>query len=117
MRNYTDMMNNLDSFVDLEKGWNGHGADPIPDRVIEKARDILSLDIFKKHIPFVCPVARDSIQIEWEKKDKDYFEFEIFIDKVNGMRMFPDESHINYEEISITKMLELIKGFFGDSEE
>lgn len=61
------------------KNWNQYGADPIPDKVFDKTRDIL-LRLINQ--PFIAPTANDSIQLEYHNDDGAYLEFEVFEDKI-----------------------------------
>lgn len=69
----------LESFKELEENWNGYGAPKIDGAVITNAKKILN-NIFLK--PDIFPTGRNSIQFEFEKKNGDYLEFEIYMDKI-----------------------------------
>jgi hypothetical protein len=74
----------LESFRSLEKNWNGYDADPIPNKSIDKALELLDyLKGFSE--PEVFPTARDSVQFEWGGKDREYLEFEIFEDRIESL--------------------------------
>ena len=61
------------------KDWNGYDANPIPESVFNRARDVL-LRLINQ--PFIAPTANYSIQLEYHNDDGAYLEFEVFADKV-----------------------------------
>lgn len=63
----------------LDENWNGYGAHPFDFDVIMNAFDILPM---LKHPPFISPTANQSIQMEYEKSNGDYFEIEVFKDHI-----------------------------------
>ena len=63
----------------LKQNWNGYGADPFPETLVNKCWLICT----KLRIqPLISPTARNSIQFEYELEDKSYLEFEIYIDNI-----------------------------------
>jgi len=118
-----------DNFDKLEKwkvelaepNWDSYDADPMPLNIIEKTRRVLLLSTILKYIPsFMAPAGRSMIQIEYtiiKNGKEDYLEFEIYKDKINGMRMYPDHSHILYRRVSKKAMCKLIEGFHADNGE
>ena len=68
----------MESFKDLEYGWNGDSAKPIPDSVIKASQEIL-VSISSK-LPEIYPTGRESIQFEYDKNGKS-LEIEIFEDR------------------------------------
>lgn len=76
-----DMIKNLkklDSFTELEENWNGYDAEKISPELINKVRKVI-YDLPVQ--PMVFPTGRKSIQLEYEKPDGEYLEFEIFEDR------------------------------------
>ena len=68
-------INTINSFQNLEPNWNYNGAQAISKAVVTKTIKIIkSLDLQ----PEVFPTGRNSIQIEFEKDNGDYLEFEFF---------------------------------------
>jgi hypothetical protein len=81
----TNAIKTIKSFRDLKQNWNGYGAEPISEEVINKA---LKLVKELKPIPEIFPVANNSIQFEWETDDQVlYLEMEIFKDKIKVFNM------------------------------
>ena len=75
------------------KNWNGYDANPIPESVFNRARDVL-LRLINQ--PFIAPTANNSIQLEYHNDDGAYLEFEVFNDKV---KMFFYHREISYIHI------------------
>ena len=63
----------------LDENWNGYGAHPFDFDVIMNAFYILQM---LKHPPFISPTANQSIQMEYEKSNGDYFEIEVFKERI-----------------------------------
>ena len=63
------------SFSQLEYGWNGDSARPIPASVIANSQQLLK-ELTSK-LPEIYPTGRESIQFEYDKDDKS-LEIEIF---------------------------------------
>lgn len=63
----------------LDKNWNGYGADPIPETIVNRCW-LICLKL--KYQPSISPTARQTIQFEYELEDKSYLEFEIYNDKI-----------------------------------
>ncbi len=59
----------------LQSNWNGYGADSFSVDLISKVREFVVSAVIQ---PDIFPTARDSIQIEYEKDNGDYLEFEFF---------------------------------------
>lgn len=58
--------------------WNNYGAQPLSEKALTIAHIIA--DAMEKGGVFVAPLASGGIQIEWENKDGDYFEIEVYPD-------------------------------------
>ena len=70
-------MNKLSEISKLQSNWNGNGALPFSKALIDKVRSILlTLPIQ----PEVFPTADNSIQLEYDGKNKSYLEFQIYED-------------------------------------
>ncbi|MBU0764546.1 MAG: hypothetical protein KJ607_06910, partial [Bacteroidetes bacterium] len=80
--NLTELRRNyqiLNSFKNLRENWNGNDAQPFPEHLIEKVIKIISK---LEYQPQIFPTGRNSIQLEFENKNGDYLEFEIFPDRI-----------------------------------
>jgi len=96
----------LASFSGLQKGWNGYGAEPIPEGVIGKVRSLLEK---LKVQPYISPTGRMSIQVERENAFGDYMEFEVFEDKI---MMYSRIKGVETEKtVSDSEFVEAYNGF------
>ena len=95
----------------LDDNWNGYGAKPIPQVVIQLAGKIL---MQLKHQPFLAPTGRDSIQFEYEKPWGDYFEIELFSDHINVYSVIEgqeSEKTIAYSDVGLAELREGVESF------
>jgi hypothetical protein len=74
------MANKLEDLRNLPKDWNGYGADPIPNELIDIC-EVIYAKLEPK--PKVFPTARNSIQFEYEMLSGKYLEFEIFAHEIS----------------------------------
>lgn len=65
----------IESIKKLEENWNDNHANPFSPNLIRKVAGIISV---LKVQPQIFPTARNSIQLEYEKENGDYLEFEIY---------------------------------------
>lgn len=72
------IMNELEEYRDLEQDWNGYGAPPIPDDVIDLAKEIAARSEIAQRAPEVFPTGRETVQFEFVNKRGDEAELEIF---------------------------------------
>lgn len=78
-QSFLSAIHKLHEIRTLDENWNGYGAHQFDFDVIMNAFDILS---FLNHPPFISPTANQSIQMEYEKSNGDYFEIEVFKDHI-----------------------------------
>lgn len=86
-RDYSALKNNLllkniekvRSFNELPHDWNYNGASRIEIDVIRNSIELLKI---LKIQPQIFPTGRASIQFEYDGKEEDYLEFEIFSNKI-----------------------------------
>lgn len=81
-KNLRDSIKRLEQIQALDENWNGYGAKPIPTSVIGTAREVVQA---LQHQPVICPTARESIQLEYERASGDYLEIELFADDTMGV--------------------------------
>lgn len=107
-------INNINTILSFKKfayDWNGNGAEPFSEKIIQKALDfIISSEL--KYQPNVFPTARQSIQLEYEKSNGDYLEIEIFEDKYSAYSEIGNEE-TEYESISFNELIKLINEFYS----
>ena len=101
-------INKLNSFRDLPDNWNGIGGEKIDNDVINTSLSIIPL---LSHQPHVFPTGRGSVQLEYEKKNGDYLEFEIFKDKRIEMFLSTSDNEIS-KEIKIDEIVKYVNEFF-----
>ena len=77
-------MEKLNRIAAYEKNWNGNDALPLPRNIIEKVKSLLP-ELYMQ--PQLFPTACDSIQIEYEKENGEYLEFQIFEDSISFFRI------------------------------
>lgn len=104
-------INTILSFKKLGFDWNGGGAEPITDNIIQKALDAINSAALKFQ-PEVFPTARQSIQFEYEKSNSNYLEIEIFKDKYSAYSEI-NEKNTEYESISFNEAIKLIDEFYS----
>ncbi len=103
----------LRNIATLKPNWNYNGAPAFSRELIDKCEDILE----KLPVdPFVCPTAAGSIQFEYNNKNDDYLEFEIYEDRVE-MFKFTKEKEEEVEELitgydTKERMIEIVLDFY-----
>lgn len=86
-----DLHKRLDEFQGLQKGWNGYGAPPIPESVINRSRRFASaLDREAE----VFPTGRESVQFEF-----DNIEVEIFESSVEVLKDSDGSMEVSVEDL------------------
>ena len=113
----TEIIENLNRLSDircLEKNWNGYGAEPIDKTIIDKVEYIIKNICIQ---PQIFPTGRNSIQLQYEREDKSYLEFEIFADKIVCInvpqRNYTQASSQFFMDTDIHHINTLIKEFYG----
>jgi hypothetical protein len=76
----------IESYRELEKGWDGYHADPIPPQAIDNALSLLDM---LDHTPEVFPTGVDAVQFGFECNK---YELEVFIyaDREEVFVYYPD---------------------------
>ncbi|MFD2074645.1 hypothetical protein [Geobacillus jurassicus] len=96
----------LQAIRELGNDWNGNGADPFSDKLIEKVFSVIHTVIKQ---PKLFPTARDSIQLEFEKENGDYLELELFENNINIFISYADgremETSIPYDVREINRII------------
>ena len=102
----------IEFFKDLEYNWNGYGAEPIPEKLIVCTENLLQN---LSELPDVFPTANKSIQIEYEKANGEYLEFEMFEDdRVHMFRINSDGTEYNEEfQFDFQKIDRYVREFYG----
>ena len=103
----------LSEIEKLKDNWNGYGATPFETQVIRNAHVML---LALKDQPFLAPTARDSIQMEFEKENGDYFEIEVYAQKISVYSVIGNketEKEYPVDAASITEIAEKAAQFNG----
>ena len=79
----------IESFGELERGWDGNGAFPPSEILRARAERIVSDKRAAGFEPEIFPTSRQSIQLEY-RKNGSYLEIEVFVNKFG---VFLDDSH------------------------
>lgn len=103
-------INTILSFKKFESNWNGNGAEPLSETIIQKVFDFINSSELKFQ-PNVFPTARHSIQLEYEKSNGNYLEIEIFENKYSAYSEI-DNKESEYESISFKEIIKLIDEFY-----
>lgn len=101
----------LNDIAHLKSNWNGNNANPFPASLIEKCTTLISqLEVQ----PFISPTAYGAIQMEYEKENGDYLEFEIYPERIEVYQII---NNIEYEEIltSLNEVKQTITNFLTNS--
>lgn len=101
----------LNDIAHLKRDWNGNNANPFPASLIEKCTTLISqLEVQ----PFISPTAYGAIQMEYEKENGDYLEFEIYPERIEVYQII---NNIEYEETltSSSEVKQTITNFLTNS--
>lgn len=99
----------LDSFENLEFGWYGPGTKPIDPRIITRCRDLIEELWIQPHI---YAVPNNSIQLEYQKPNGDYLEFEISIDCASMFMVIGDKEFEQAIELDYALIDSFIERFY-----
>lgn len=102
----------LDSFLKLQYNWNGNGAIPPSEELVNRIKNLL-LNLSVQ--PDVFPTANNSIQIEYEQGEDKYLEFEIFED--GNVTMYKIDNGIETEEefnFGLQEIEKNVRSFYGE---
>ena len=95
----------------LEDDWNEDGAKAFSPQIIQRVRDIVST-LAKQ--PFIFPTARESIQMEYEKSNGDYLEFELFESGQLKKFYYGSDGKMLTEYITDNEMREAVDDFYTE---
>lgn len=108
---FPEVVNNIEkisSFRDLPEGWNGYDATPISQKLIDVVAQILTR---LSRQPEIFPTGRNSIQLEYEKLNGDYLEFEIFENGVVNMYLQRGDTELE-QELSVEEIFQKVVDFY-----
>ena len=104
----------LKEIENLENDWNGYGAKPFSETLIDKCKRIVSSLSVQ---PSIYPTGRNSIQFQYELSDRSYLEFEIFENKTMCLQV-PERIYSKAVECELVdsedeKIKEMVDNFYG----
>lgn len=99
------------SFGEFMEGWNGYTAKPIPQKALENA--LLAIKALEKQ-PQVFPTACRSVQLECEKDNGEYLEFEIGESRMRTFLIDSTGEEIEKEsEFSVEIIAKAVEEFYA----
>lgn len=107
-----DNINKLEQISKLQDNWDGDNAKAFSTKLIEKINALL---IGLKIQPEIFPTACDTIQLEYEKDDGSYLEFEIAENgnaKIFMLDSKGDEKHFSVEA-NLEEINKVVNSFYG----
>jgi hypothetical protein len=104
-------INTLLSFKKFHSNWNGEGAEPFSENLIQKVLDFINSPLLK-YQPSIFPTARQSIQLEYEKSNGNYLEAEIYENENTAYREIDDQES-EYPSISFNEIINLVNEFYS----
>ena len=104
----------LNDIGNLEQDWNGYGAKPFSDTLIDKCEKIVSLLSVQ---PSIYPTRRNSIQFQYELSDRSYLEFEIFEKRTMCLqvpkRIYSEAKEMELKGAEYAQIKEIVENFYG----
>lgn len=93
------LLERLTEIENLDENWNGYDSDIIPSEVITRAKEFISYLVDLSEFIYIYPTARQSIQIEFEKDDINFYcEAEIRVDNIE--LFYSEEYNIDYLQVT-----------------
>lgn len=107
-----DNLIRVESFKNLQENWDGAGASSISEHLINTVRGL----VLALHVqPEIFPTADGSIQLEFDTKNGDYLEFEIFSDMTVCKLLRTSEGpSADMDVLDIQKMNEAVDALYGN---
>jgi hypothetical protein len=105
------LLKRFESLRSLRDNWNGYGAQPIADHIIDRAYHFL-LNVTPNQQPaIIVPTGSGTIQMEYEDLDTKYLELEIGDDAITILYKLPGEDEVELENIPEGSALEIIQQY------
>lgn len=99
----------LDDIFNLKDNWNGNGASHFEASIILKCKEIIKLLPIE---PEIYPTANDSIQLEYEKKDGAYLEFDVFDNVVVMLKIASDGTEYSQNIYEVKQIAKEVEKFY-----
>ncbi len=113
-KNVVKSVRRLNEIGRLPYDWNGYGAKPFSTMLIDRCQGIVSA---LTHQPQIYPTGRQSIQFQYELKDRSYLEFEIFENKTMCLcvpkRVYSDAKTMEITDSEEENIKEIVGSFYG----
>ena len=103
-------MNKLDEYLTLPHNWNDNGALPFSKDFIFVVRGLI-IELAVQPQIFPTP---DSIQLEYDKDNDGYLEFELYIDRIEMFEKCCYESNKNIRKMTLPLDATLINNIVED---
>lgn len=108
-----EMQKNLQKLKEIEElkdNWNENGATKFSGKLIEKVKNVLYM---LKEQPEIFPTAEGSIQLEYEKKDGQYLEINVYENHTNIFSIDSNEQEKEFEvkEDEVEKIKKIVEDF------
>lgn len=105
---FEDSYKKLEDILKLENNWNGNKAKRFSNDLINKCKKLLdNLD----SEPFIAPCADGSVQFEWEKRNGQYLEFNIYENKIEMFRIYEKGKEVEEIINSENDLIKIVKEF------
>lgn len=101
----------IEQIKTLTENWNGYGANSFSTQLLERVKSIImNLSIQ----PDIFPTAQNSIQLEYEKDDGEYLEFEIFENgDIRQFSISSDGAIFSKDDVLLEEIDGVVKYFHG----
>jgi hypothetical protein len=103
-----NIMTELEEFRNLSQNWNGYGAPPIPNDVINLAKEVATRPEIAQRAPEVFPTGRETIQFEFITQDGNEAELEIFDRNDSILVVIPEEGEILEHRTTLQDSIDLL---------
>ena len=105
-----DSLLRLQEIAALQDNWNGNGATTFSKELIARARQLISSLSIQ---PIILPTGRDSIQMEYERQNGDYLEFELFEGGRLKMFSYTHDGVSETKDILFSSANKVVCDFYG----
>lgn len=105
-----ESLSRIDQIKELGNNWNGNGATAFSKELLAKARELVTL---LAEQPAIFPTGRDSIQLEYEKQNGDYLEFELFEGGRLKMFSYTHDGISETKDVSFDEANKVVCAFYG----
>lgn len=102
----------INSLREFKENWNGYDGKGFTKELCDFSTDIIK-KLDEKDQPKVFPTGRESIQFEYEKRNGEYLEFEIYSPKrIEMFKVLENQTELE-KHVDLEELEELVKEFNG----